>query len=144
MVHAPGPVFSPCLFPLPFPLLSVPSSFSVAPFFRPSLLIVMTPKVQCHGCSRWFSPRSLSQHISKSLEMHCQDTSHGSHVRRASSSTQLSATRLLLSPNHASLVSRGRPPDHEYDHTMGGQLSDGEIAITRGVIYFFPSIPFGV
>jgi len=144
MVHAPGPVFSPCLFPLPFPLLSVPSSFSVAPFFRPSLLIVMTPKVQCHGCSRWFSPHGLSQHVSKSLEMRCRDMSHGSHVWHASSSTQLSATCLLLSPNHALLVSRGCPPDHEYDHTMGGQLSDGEIAITRGVIYFFPSIPFGV
>src|SRR5258708_14885972 len=107
MACAPGPVFSPCLFPLPFPLLSVPSSFSVAPFFCPSLLIVMTPKVQCHGCSRWFSPRGLSQHVSKSLEMRCCDTSHGSHVRRASSSTQLSPTHLLLSPNHAFLVSTG-------------------------------------
>ncbi|KAF8489360.1 hypothetical protein F5888DRAFT_1808868 [Russula emetica] len=92
---------------------------------------MLTSRVQCHGCDKWFSPRGLSQHVSKTQDTRCRDTVAASQVSAVSSSIQNAATQPWLSPNCASPVSRGSSPDSEFDHTTCGQLSDTEIAVTQ-------------
>jgi hypothetical protein len=44
-----------------------PSAFALS--FR---LVMLTPEIPCPGCERRFSPRGLSQHISKSRDARCR------------------------------------------------------------------------
>ena len=119
------------------PSSTIPSLITDTPFFHPML----TPKVQCRGCQRWFLPRGLSQHVSKTQEMLCRDALTASRVPRVSSSIYKAA---MLSPTHPPQVSTGGSYDHKYDHKRGGQLSGAEAAaFTQGTrrYLFSHSIP---
>jgi hypothetical protein len=96
---------------------------------------MLISKVQCHGCNKWFNHRGLSQHISRTQDTRCRVTTAISPIPAVSSSIQNAATQPSLSPNCAFPVSRGGSPD-EFDHTICGQPSDSEIAVTQGAHYF--------
>ncbi|KAN0126472.1 hypothetical protein V8E52_000112, partial [Russula decolorans] len=90
-----------------------------------------TSKVQCHGCEKWFKPRGLSQHVSKTQERRCRDALAVSRAPCAPSTIPQAATQMPLSANRASPVSIGGPPDHENDLAGHDQPSDPEIAVTQ-------------
>ena len=111
------------------PSSTIPSLITDTPFFHP----MPTPKVQCRGCQRWFLPRGLSQHVSKTQETLCRDVLAASRVPRMSSSIHKAAMQPRLGPTHPAPVSTGGSPDHEYNYERGGQLSDAEaVASTQG------------
>ena len=97
-----------------------------------------TSKVQCHGCKRWFQPHRLSQHISKSWEVHCWDALTVSQVPLMSPSIHNAAMQTPLGPTHPPPVSTHGLPNHEYNHARDGQMSGGEaVAFTQGTQWLF-------
>ena len=55
----------------PSPISLAPSQSTISLSFR-VLHIMLTTKVPCHGCGRYFAPRGLSQHVSKTQDPHCR------------------------------------------------------------------------
>src|SRR6267154_1352658 len=69
------------------------------PHFCPLQLIMLTAQVPCHGCSRLFVLRGLSQHVSKSSDPCCQSALRTSRAQVASLFIQHTAMSPPLNQN---------------------------------------------
>src|SRR6267142_3211556 len=59
-------------------------------------------QLQCFGCSKYFSPHGLSQHVSKTQDPHCHSSSIVPQFRFVSAIIPHMAFSLPLVPNHSS------------------------------------------
>jgi hypothetical protein len=104
------------------------SSSPPSPFSGTFHLITMTTEIQCPGCEKRFSPRGLSQHISKSRDARC----HRVGAPLASQAPAVSFPHMdSAQPPHpvlsrASGGAQGRPDDN-----LERQLTIGEFTATR-------------
>ena len=80
-------------------------------------MLTSTPsRTPCHGCGRFFAPRGLSQHVSKSRDPRCQAALRTSQARAAPFSIQHTVMQPPLDPNNAAPISN--------DGEHGGSVYD--------------------
>jgi hypothetical protein len=89
---------------------------------------MLTSLIKCHGCSRSFTPRGLSQHVSKTHDPRCQKALAVSQAPAAPSSIKTAITPRLLDPNNASYGA-------EYGQADVAPISDGATTATRVTRY---------
>jgi hypothetical protein len=115
----------------PAEILFCPISFisPISPISCASLVIMTTPLIRCRGCGKEYTPRGLSQHVSKSRDIRCQPTPITSRVSAASSSIHHSAMPPSLNPICTLPISRNHMAGDQNDLVNGIQVSDGAFVV---------------
>ena len=91
------------LFSLPPPSVTPPLSiYTICPLH----IIMLTPKIPCHGCGRSFALRSLAQHVNKTHDPCCWSVLKTSQPQVASSSIQETENPPPLKPNGVDPISK--------------------------------------
>jgi hypothetical protein len=85
----------------------------------------------CRGCGRFFAPRGLSQHVSKSQDPRCRSLLRTSQVVAGSSSIQhMAPPPPTLTPNNPVPFSIGGESCADRENDV--EMSEGALATTRG------------
>src|ERR1700730_10521446 len=90
-----------------------------------------TAQVLCFGCNRKFSPRGLSQHVSKTQDLCCCSSSTAAQFPFASSAIPHAGFSLAPGPNYSSAMSvciRLYDSDTRYDATYIAPINSEFVA----------------
>jgi hypothetical protein len=83
----------------------------------------MAMQVLCHGSNRGFTPRSLSQHITRSQDTHCHCMVAISHAQMWTTSGSTAASLAALASIHSSQIMADAAPGDE-DHPENSNISN--------------------
>jgi hypothetical protein len=90
-----------------------------------------TAQIQCDGCKRWFTPRGLSQHVSKTRNVRCRMVHAAAQDLMATSSV----THAVLSQVPDTILLSSGPPEEDLlpHETRNGEPrpSGGEFSVSR-------------
>ena len=116
------------------PLISHPNPIRLS---RPLHLIMLTTQVPCRGCGRLFTPRGLSQHVSKTQDPRCRSAVSTSRVPTASSSDRNAAIPPPPNTNNAVVISNDiEGGGDDFGDAYNAEILDGALfATTRGAVW---------
>jgi hypothetical protein len=92
------------------------------PFFPLHLAPIMSSvQIQCHGCNKSFTPRGLSQHVSRTPHPRCRAVYTASQLPSVSTSVPHTASLPGIDSSRAScdLGDDARSPGDEYNANIG-------------------------
>ena len=115
---------STCRHPFFLPLISCPNPILPS---CPLHLIMLTTQVQCRGCGRPFTPRGLSQHVSKTQDPRCRSALSTSRVPTASSSAQNAVIPPPHNTNDAVAISNDIEGGNNIGGAYGAENLDGAL-----------------
>jgi hypothetical protein len=82
-------------------------------------------QVQCRGCDKAFTPRGLSQHVSKTQNMRCRHVNNPPRACLDTPSISRTASQSSPSPNRTPEAISDDWPGDKYYHATSDGLGDG-------------------